>query len=396
MRYAVKVIKGATGVAVLGLEAADRDGAAALARGQGYTVLSIRAAGGVRGLPLSRPVRFPVLLFAQDLNALLEAGLSLVEAVESLAEKDRSGSSGRVLAGVIARLREGQSFSQALGADPGAFPEFFVATVRASERSGALAESLARFAAYQSQLDAVKKKVVSASIYPVLLLGAGGLALVFLLAYVVPRFAGVFVDAGLELPWSTRLLVAWGELVQAHGTALAATAAAVTAGLAWTLSQRAVRIKLLGLAWRLGPIGERLRVFQLARFYRTVGMLVQGGLPLVQALDLAATMLPGLLRARLALARRDISEGLPTSEAFERHGLATPVALRMLRVGERGGNLGEMLGRIAAFLDEETARWIDWFTRLFEPVLMALIGLLVGTIIVLMYVPVFELAGAVK
>lgn len=380
---------------MLPVEAADPQGAEAAARSQGYTVLSVRAAARLRRFLPARSTRFPLLLFAQELHALLDAGLSLVEAVESLAEKDR-GPGGRTLDALIARLREGLSFSQALAGDQGAFPEFFVATVRASERTGALAESLARYAAYQSQLDAVKKKVVSASIYPVLLLGTGGLVMVFLLAYVVPRFAGVFADAGLDLPWSTRLLVAWGELVQAHGLALAAAAAAAAAAGGWALAQPGVRAALLARLWRSGAFGDRVRVFQLARFYRTLGMLVQGGLPIVQALDLSANVLPELLRLRLGAARRAISEGQSASDALERHGLATPVSVRMLRVGERGGNMGEMLGRIAAFLDEETARWIDWFTRLFEPILMAVIGVLVGTIIVLMYVPVFELAGAVK
>jgi general secretion pathway protein F len=106
-------------------------------------------------------------------------------------------------------------------------------------------------------------------------------------------------------------------------------------------------------------------------------------------------VLPHALRPRLLRAREAICGGLAASAALEQAGLATPIALRMLRVGERGGNMGDMLERIAAFLDEETARWIEWFTRLFEPLLMAFIGLLIGAIVVAMYVPIFELAGAV-
>ena len=396
MRYELKVVKGSAPMAVLALEAADLQAAAAEAQRRGYTVIGNRAPGRLPRIALARRARFPLLLFAQELHSLLDAGLSLMEAIESLAEKDRGGASASVLEGVMARLREGRSLSQALAAQPAAFPEFFVANVRASERTGALAESLARFAAYQLQLDAARKKVISASIYPVLLLGTGALVLVFLLAYVVPRFAGVFADAGLDLPWSTRVLVAWGDLVQAHGLLLAALAAGLLAAAGWLLAQPAVRARLLAFAWRRGALGERMRLFQLARFYRTLGMLVQGGLPIVQALDLAASVLPELLRERLASARRDIAEGQTTSDALERHGLATPVAVRMLRVGERGGSMGAMLARIAAFLDEETARWLDWFTRLFEPLLMAALGIVIGTIIVLMYVPVFELAGTVK
>jgi general secretion pathway protein F len=395
MRYDVKVVKGAAAVAMLPVDADDREAAAAEARRQGYTVLSVRASGRLPRWRLARRARFPLLLFAHELHALLAAGLTLMEALESIAAKDRAANV-RVLERVIGLLREGRSFSQALGAEPEAFPEFFHANVRAAERTGALAEALGRYAAYQNQLEAVKEKVVSASTYPLLLVGAGALVLAFLLAYVVPRFASVFEDAGVELPWSTQLLIAWGALVQAHGAALAALAAALAAAAAWALAQPGVRARLLALVWRWGALGERVRVFQLARFYRTLGMLLQGGLPMVQSLGLASNVLPELLRVRLAAARRDISEGQPTSAALERHGLATPVAVRMLRVGERSGNMGEMLERAGAFLDEETARWIDWFTRLFEPLLMALIGVVIGAIVALMYVPVFELAGAVQ
>jgi general secretion pathway protein F len=396
MRFELKVIRGGGAVSVLGMDAAGPEAARAEAERGGYTVLSLRAAGGLGAGRLRRPARFPLLLFAQELHALLEAGLSLLEALESLAEKDRGGAAGAALAGVMRALREGRSLSQALAARPEAFPPFFVATVRASERTGHLPEALARFAAYQTQLDSVRKKVVSASIYPALLVGVGSLVLVFLLAYVVPRFSRIFEDSAAALPWSTQLLVAWGTALEAHGAAIGLGALGALAGAAALASRAPVRLRLLAFLWRVGPLGERVRVFQLARFYRTLGMLVQGGMPMVPALDLAEHVLPRALRRRLAAARRAISEGVATSQAMEANGLATPVALRMLRVGERGGNMGEMLERIAAFLDEETARWIDWFTRLFEPALMALIGLLIGAIVVLMYLPIFGLAGAVQ
>jgi general secretion pathway protein F len=145
--------------------------------------------------------------------------------------------------------------------------------------------------------------------------------------------------------------------------------------------------------WRLPAIGEHLKVYQLARFYRTIGMLLRGGMPLVGALDMGAELLHPLLRERLVQAARAISEGRSVSQSMEAAGLTTPVALRMLAVGEKGGNMGEMLEQIAAFHDEELSRWVDWFTRMFEPILMALIGLIIGAIVILMYMPIFELAG---
>jgi general secretion pathway protein F len=124
-------------------------------------------------------------------------------------------------------------------------------------------------------------------------------------------------------------------------------------------------------------------------------MLLRGGTPIVAALDMAAGLLSPVLQYDLGRARQAIREGKPISQAMSENGLTTAVARRMLRVGERSGRMDEMMDRIAAFLDEEIARWIDWFTRLFEPLLMAFIGVVIGIIVVLMYLPVFELAGSI-
>jgi general secretion pathway protein F len=139
-----------------------------------------------------------------------------------------------------------------------------------------------------------------------------------------------------------------------------------------------------------------MRLYQLARFYRTLGMLLRGGTPVVPAIDMASGLLTPALRPGLARAREAIREGRAISEAMSQHGLTTPVALRMLRVGERSGRMDEMMDRIASFLDDEIARWVEWFTRLFEPLLMAVIGVAIGAIVVLMYLPVFELAGSLQ
>jgi general secretion pathway protein F len=148
--------------------------------------------------------------------------------------------------------------------------------------------------------------------------------------------------------------------------------------------------------WQVPAVGERMRLYQLARFYRTLGMLLTAGMPAVVALDMASGLLTPALRDNLRQAAQWVREGRSMSEAMEEHHLTTPVALRMLRVGERTGNMGAMMERIASFYDEEMARWVDWFTRLFEPILMALIGVVIGGIVVLMYMPIFELAGSIQ
>ena len=150
------------------------------------------------------------------------------------------------------------------------------------------------------------------------------------------------------------------------------------------------------LMWRIPALGERMRVFQLARMYRTLGMLLHGGIAIVPALDMVVGLLSVSLQQRLVDAARSIREGNPTSLAFESGGLTTAVALRMLRVGERAGNMGEMMERIAAFHDEEMARWAELATRLVGPVLMLLMGLLIGGIVVMMYLPIFQLAESIR
>jgi general secretion pathway protein F len=294
---------------------------------------------------------------------------------------------------MLALLRQGQPLSAALEQAPSAFPPLYVATVRAAERTSDLVPALSRYVSYYVQLEAIRRRVANASIYPALLIGVGGLVTLFLMLYVVPRFGKIYEERSTDLPLFSQLLIAWGQLVQGHAVLVLGVVAAAVAAAVLALRQPRVRAALGDALWRIPALGERLKVYQLARFYRTTGMLLKGGTPLVGALGMAAELLHPVLRKRLAAASRAISEGHPVSESLDANGLATPVALRMLTVGDRSGTMGDMMERIAGFHDEELARWVDWFTRLFEPILMALIGLVIGAIVILMYMPIFELAG---
>src|SRR6267143_496070 len=152
----------------------------------------------------------------------LEGGLSLVEGIDALTEKERDESVRHLLEGLRRRLYEGQSLSVALGEFPSTFPTLYVATVRASERTGAIAEALRRFVAYQQQIDLLKKRLINASIYPAVLLAAGSLVVLFLVTYVVPRFSGIYEDIGGELPFASKMLMQWGRLLDAHALAVLA------------------------------------------------------------------------------------------------------------------------------------------------------------------------------
>ncbi|PIV88662.1 MAG: type II secretion system protein [Hydrogenophilales bacterium CG17_big_fil_post_rev_8_21_14_2_50_63_12] len=379
----------------LRLEAASAAEAAAQARGDGLTVLRVRPDRGLESL-FARRARFPLLLFTRELLALLSSGLTLIEALQTLLEKETRGEPRQVLTGVLERLNQGETFSAALGHFPEVFPPLYAASVRAAERSGDLAPALARYVAWQERLDTVRRRVISASIYPLMLLVLGGLVALFLIGFVTPRFASIYADNLQRLPWASRLLLGLGVWIDAHGLGAALGFAGALLTFAWAASRPTARTAAARLAWRLPALGERLRVFQLTRFYRTVGMLLSGGTPILPALGLAAGLLTLELRARVAVAAGHIRAGQPISEAMQQAGLTTPVAGRLLRVGEKSGQMGEMMENIASFHDEETSRFVDSFTRVFEPLLMAVIGLLVGGIVVLLYLPIFELAGSIE
>ena len=389
MRFELRAITHDGRLESVDCQALDAQSARAQAESRGYTVLEVRA----RRSLVARSGRFPVQLFSQELLVLLAAGLTLVEALETLAQKEKRAEWRAVLAAVLALIRQGHPLSAALEQAPSVFPPLYVATVRAAERTSDLVPALSRYVAYQTQLEAIRRRVANASIYPALLIGVGGLVTLFLMLYVVPRFGKIYQERSTDLPVFSQLLIAWGQLVQGHAVLVICVAAAAVAAIVLALRQARVRAALGDALWRIPALGERLKVYQLARFYRTTGMLLKGGTPLVGALGMAAELLHPVLRARLRAASLAISEGHPVAESLDSNGLATPVALRMLTVGDRSGTMGDMMERIAGFHDEELARWVDWFTRLFEPILMALIGLVIGAIVILMYMPIFELAG---
>jgi len=228
------------------------------------------------------------------------------------------------------------------------------------------------------------------------LLGAGLLVTLFLLGYVVPRFSTIYEELGSDLPLASRLLLKWGQLLEAHTFGVLLVLAAAVAAFGYLLSRRSTRVALGAWIARIPTIGQQLHLYQLARLYRTVGMLLRGGMPAVTALQMSSGLLGEALKARFLLATQAVREGQSLANAMESHDLTTPVATRMLRVGERSGNMGEMTERIAAFYDEELSRWVAIVTRLIEPALMTLIGLLIGVIVVLMYFPIFQLAGSIQ
>ena len=392
MQFAVRTLAPDMSIARMTVDALDEADARRQVEARGLFVSQVDAlrAGGLRK---RRGGALSLVLFSQELLALLTAGLGIVEALEALLEKEASENTRGVLERLLGGLREGKRFSSVLAEQPDLFPPLYIGIVRAAEGTSDLPRSLSRFIDYQQRIDIVRSKIVSAAIYPCILLLVGGGVSLFLITYVVPKFAEVYQGAGRNMPWMSKVMLGWGQFAAAHTSLLLAGLATLAAlgVLAW---RRLTRDGGLGrLMARLPGIGERVRIYELSRLYLTLGMLAEGGITIVHAIETVQSMVSATVRASLVAARGDIEAGQPLSSAFEAHQLTTPISLRMLRVGERTGDMGPMLTQSAAFYDGEISRWIDRFTRTFEPLLMAGIGLIVGAIVVLLYMPIFDLAG---
>ncbi|KWE46479.1 type II secretion system protein [Burkholderia ubonensis] len=360
---------------------------------QGIAVLEIRrdARFGRRG----RAPKFALALFLQELSTLLDAGLVLIEALEALRDKADAGKAAKhVIDRILAVMVEGQPLSKALAQQPDVFPPLLVATVESSEGSGQLPVALKRYQQYEVRIEQIRKRVMGALIYPAVVIGVGVAILLFMAFFVIPRFAVVF-ESLTTLPATAQAMLWWATLLRENGMTVGAAVAASFAGAVLAVRSAAVRRAAQRLMWRAPKVRDVCALFALTRFYRTVGLLIAGGTPVIAALELSGKTLPDHFRARLAAALTELRAGCPVAAVLAAHALTTSVAERLLRVGEQSGDLGGMCEHIAQFHDGALDRSIEMLSKVFEPVLMLAVGATVGAVVLLLYMPIFELAGSI-
>ena len=395
------VVRTANGqMQTLEMNAADPAAACARAVQEGLQVLGCRpraaAARATRSPRGGKGLGLDIANFAYELASLMAAGLSVVDSLRTLAAKEEHAPRRAALLDVVEGISEGLALSAALQRHPGRYPALLVATVSASEQTGDLSTSLRRYAEHQQTLKGLRDKVVGSAIYPLLLLAIGSAVIFFLMTVVVPKFALLIESTRHELPWSSQLLMSWGRFAALHAWEVGLLGAALL--LATLTATRHIMRTGARAAWldAVPFVGPAVRKFRHAQLYRTTGMLVRGGIAAPRALQLAATLLGDADQERLRLAVQLIHEGRSMSAALEAAQLADPVATSMLAVAERTGALADILERIAQFHESSLQRSVDLTSRLFEPVLMIVIGLVVGAIVVLMYLPIFDLASSLQ
>ena len=334
--------------------------------------------------------------FALDLSLMLRSGLSLLESLRTLTSTG-TGPGVEPLQRVLRSLERGESLSSAMQAS-GAFGVPLVACARSSELTGDLGDALQRFAANAGRLRVLRSRLISACVYPSLLVGVTGLVVIFLLAYVVPRFAIVLDTATQEVSPLSRALIELGKALHSVQAPLWLAIAAGLVGLAFVLwrQYRAGHLTswMLHQAVRLPWLRGYVRVFGLSQLARSASMLIRSGIPALKALAMCRELLAPGDRPALDQALAAAGTGAPLAQSLHSAGVIDARGWRVLRVSEETGQLHTALDRMADVHDALLERGLERLGRLIEPVLMLTIGTVVGGIVVLMYVPIFQMASS--
>lgn len=365
---------------------------------RGLLVQNIRPKrGGIRFFRRQRISPEDFQLFNQEFMALARAGLTIPDALALASNRPDNPLLGRILQRVLEDVRGGASFSEACARHPDAFEALYISALRTGEKTGNLAEVLARYQDYLRHKVALRKKISQALAYPAFLLIALAVILAILFTFVMPRFVSMYADFGAELPLPTRLLVGLVERFYIAGPVLFGLGAAGWYGWRrWVATDRG-RLWVDNLRERIPYISDVARLVAAAQLARSLSTLLAGGTPLVEALRTTRESLTNrAYMLRLEQATRQVIEGSSLANAVRASRLMPDTAVRMIEVGEASGGLDGMLGEVALFYEEILGTRLARLMALIEPLIMLLMGVFIGGIIIVMYLPIFHMADIIK
>jgi general secretion pathway protein F len=339
-----------------------------------------------------------IALFCRELKALTTAGLSVVEALDALAAQQVAADGGELaVAGqLLQRLRAGRSLSAAM-ADAGGFPALLIASIQSSERTSNLADALEAYLHYAEVIGTLRRRIVSAALYPAIVVALGLVISVFLLWVVIPRFASLYGQMGQGAGTATVVLLALSKLLREAPWLVPVVGVTGVALLGWLASggRAAALGRALALRWPL--LARPVRHFELARLYEALALLFRGGFSLHESLALCQGMAPSrVARERISQAQQAIERGVSVSQAFATGGLTDDITQRLLRASERGGDFGAVLMAISRRHASAFETFVERATRIVEPVLLLGVALLVGGMVVMLYMPIFDIASAIR
>lgn len=335
--------------------------------------------------------------FNKEFAVLIRTGMPIVAALDAIIEKSEPSELNNILQQIRYDVSTGESLSDAFAKYPRIFSNLYISSLQAGEKSGNIPEALIKHVAYLKQMMALRRKLISASVYPLILVTASVAVLFLLLIYVVPAFTKTYFESGTQLPAITMLLINVSNGIKNNFIYLALLAILVTAGWAHAARQETMRIHMDQWLLKVPYLGRLYISYATALFLRTVAMVLTAGAPLIESVRIASGTLNNLfLRDKLILVVRRITEGLGFSEALDETEAFPHLAIRMIAAGESGGELEQVLLDAADFYDDEVDVKLTVISSTIEPALMIIMGLLIGFIVLAMYMPIFQLAGTIQ
>lgn len=337
-----------------------------------------------------------LLTFNQELLVLIKAGLPIIQALDTILERVEKGKLGEILSEIREDVKGGAALSVAFEKHPKVFPHLYIASIQAGERTGDLPQTIRRYIAFLKKAEGFRKKVLSALVYPVIVLTVAFVAITLLLVYVVPTFSQIYADSSSSLPAPTQILIAFtGILKKFFWVVVGLFILATIVFRRWAETEGG-RYRVDALLIRIPFIGSLLVKYAVASFMRTLATVLGSGIPIIESLKMSVGTLNNMvLERKLLEAVVRVEEGVQLSTALEGAKIMPPLALRMLGVGETTGSLEEMLGDISDYFEEEIERHLNVLTTSIEPAIMVVMGIVIGAIIITMYLPIFKIAGTV-
>jgi type IV pilus assembly protein PilC len=366
---------------------------------QGLYLLSVRRGLSLSAFHFRKPRVDPakLLVFSQELAALLKAGLPLLQSLDVMLDRQRDPVLRQSLTTVRQKVKSGIALSEAIRHEGELYPPIFSASLVAGERSGNLDQVLRRFSSHLRLNQTLRKKAVSAAVYPLVLLTMMAALVTILLVWVIPQFQSFYEGLGAELPLATRMLLALATTVRANLIWIVLGIALLVTSVVYWLRREGSGVVLDRTLLRLPYFGGLMRMYATSQLMRTLSTLLAGGLPLMNALEVAAASIGNRAMARaVGTATGRIREGASLTAALETTGMLEALPLEMVKVGEQTGALGEMLNAISEFYDEDLDTQMATVLSLVEPVLLVLMAVIVAGMLLAFYLPMFQAISAVQ
>ena len=367
---------------------------------KGLYVLSLQSRAGLAGLLSLTPKRQgkvatqEFLVFNQELATLLKAGMPLVQSLDILRQRVSNATFRAVLDSVHDKVQAGAALSDSFAEHGSLFPAVYSASLLAGERSGNLEGVIRRYVGYEKVVGAVRRRTISALIYPVILVAMMIVLVGIIVLKVVPAFSEFYAGFDRQLPLSTRIVVGFSNFVSSNVPLLLVLVVGALVGLVVWSRRPGARVELDKAILRIPWLGSAARKFSTSQAARTLATLLSGGIPLVQSLEISARSLSNRYMAgELAATQQRVQEGQSFAVAMGERGVFPDVAVKMVEVGESTGALQEMLNSLADFYDEEIETDVERFLKLIEPVLLVIMGLVIAAVVLALYMPLFQLGS---